>query len=141
KTSLADAFYQWRFDTSKITDLAGNTLAGTSAFSFFRLQGDATGDGVVDASTAASSDMTLVNAALGTRPGYAKWNANADLDRDLLVSTSDRLIVSNNKGHVIIRPSSLGGDVVGPSELPPAAPPDRVNAEVDGDVGNVPADA
>jgi subtilisin family serine protease len=152
-SSLSDGYYQLTINGSQVLDALGDELdgagngtpGGTYIFHFFRLLGDANGDMVVDASTASGSDMTLVNNALGTKPGYAKWNPNADLNRDGIVNTSDRLIVSNNNGHKIIPPSTTSSaPTVAPAPspvIPQPGTPGVINAEASGDVSDNPAHA
>ncbi len=114
--SLPDGLYEFVINASLVTDLAGNPFDGNGdgtagdnfVLSFHRLSGDANGDRTVDV-----GDMQLVNAALGSRPDVAAWNANADLDRDGVVTTRDRLTVFRGSGNSIVVPttgSGLAGD-------------------------------
>uniref|UniRef100_UPI0013EBD241 S8 family serine peptidase n=1 Tax=Aquisphaera insulae TaxID=2712864 RepID=UPI0013EBD241 len=146
KTSLDDGYYRFQIDAHLVLDDAGNVLdgdgngsaGGTYGLGFFRLLGDATGDGTVvkTGTDPASSDMALVNAALGTRPGYAKWNANADLDRDGYVGTLDRLIVANNGGHAIVPPATTATGTATTGGGVATAPAGRENAEAAGDLSD-----
>ena len=140
KTSLDDGFYVWRFDAAAILDDAGNALdgdgggtpGGAYVLSFHRLSGDANGDGVTvkTGTDPAGSDMALVNAALGARPGYPKWNPNADLDRDGYVGVLDRLIVANNGGRAIVPPTTSGAGLDGGGGSPADdVPSGRIDAE------------
>ena len=118
-TSLPDGDYQITIDGSKITDKSGAQLdgnrdglpGGTYTTTFARLKGDVNGDMKVDASTDAGSDLSIINKALGSHSGGTKWNANADLNRDGLVSSLDTAIVTNNNGHTIILPKTTTASV------------------------------
>ncbi len=107
--SLADGYYRFVIDASLVTDLAGNPLDGNGdgtggdhyELTFHRLAGDADGNMVVD-----SADMDVVNAALGSTPTSATWNANADLDRDGRVTVRDRTIVARADGAAIELPAA-----------------------------------
>ncbi|MBL9165598.1 MAG: Ig-like domain-containing protein [Planctomycetaceae bacterium] len=116
KSSLDDGLYELSIDASLVADAHGNPIdgngdglaGGSYLLRFHRLSGDANGDRTVN-----SADITLVNGALGSRPGVASWNANADLDRDGVVTTRDRLIVSRGTNNAIVAPAtvtSLAGD-------------------------------
>jgi autotransporter-associated beta strand protein len=108
-TSLPDGYYELTLPNGQITDQYGNPLnAGTDyAASFFVLQGDVNGDGVVD-----NNDMLAVDAVLGSRPGSSNWNPDADLNRNGTVTTSDRLMVYENMGHSITPPTGSAGQVI-----------------------------
>ena len=97
-SSLSDGYYQVTLPNALITDPYGLPLNGGTDYTadFFVLQGDVNGDGVVD-----NADMTAVDACLGSRPGSANWNPNADLTRAGTVTTIDRIIVYENMGHSI----------------------------------------
>ena len=105
--SLPDGYYQLRIPGGQIVDSYGFPLDGNGdgqpggdyVANFFVLQGDVNGDGVVD-----NNDMLAVNAVLGSRPGSSNWNPNADLNRDGMVTTSDRIIVYENMGNAITPP-------------------------------------
>jgi Dockerin type I domain len=105
--SLTDGIYELHLDRAFITDVAGTFLDGDGdglpiddfRFQFHRLQGDANGDMTVD-----DLDMDVVNAALGSQPGYSEWDTNADLDRDGRVTIRDRLLVFRADGNEIILP-------------------------------------
>jgi hypothetical protein len=115
KTSLPDGYYLLTVDGSKITDAFGTKLDGNGdgqpggmyTTHFFRLAGDVTGNMKVDASTAAGSDLSIVNKALGSMPSSRSWNANADLNRDGKVNSLDVAIVKNNNGHAIVLPKMI----------------------------------
>jgi hypothetical protein len=156
KTSLPDGDYQLTINGSKITDPLGAALDGNGdglpggnyTTKFFRLKGDVNGDMKVDASTAAGSDSSLIKSALGSKPGSAKWNANADLNRDGVVNSADSAIVTNNNGHTIVLPktttrsvsrsSVMAADiattqpafVAGPSTVHPVGPKPTVGARL-----------
>ena len=80
---------------------------GDYVASFFVLQGDANGDGVVS-----NNDMLVVDAALGSLTGTSNWDPNADLNRDGAVTTGDRIIVYNALGNSITPPAGQGSQVV-----------------------------
>ena len=109
--SLEDGLYELTLDAIFIADLASNSLDGdgdgnggdSSVLLFHRLLGDADGNAVVD-----SSDMQVVNEALGTLPTTANWNENADLDRDGRITVRDRILVARATGHTIV---SVTGDL------------------------------
>ncbi len=98
--SLPDGYYQLTLFASQIVDQYGVPLSGDYTADFFVLQGNVNGDGAVD-----NNDMAAVNAVLGSRPGSANWNPNADLNRNGTVTTSDRIIVYENMGHGITPPA------------------------------------
>ena len=74
--------------------------------SFWVLQGDINGDGVVD-----NNDMLAMDTVLGSRPGSSNWNPNADLNQNGTVTTSDRIIVYENMGHTITPPTGSAAQV------------------------------
>jgi hypothetical protein len=113
-STLPDGYYRLVIDTALVTDRAGNALNGNGdlfggdnyVITFHRLQGDVTGNGVVDA-----ADLAVVNAALGSRPTpppiNLKWNPDADLDGDGWISVRDRTIVArNNHRQIVVEPSA-----------------------------------
>ena len=107
-SSLPDGYYQLTLPNSLITDANGVPLNGGTDYTadFWVLQGDVNGDGVVN-----NNDMAAVDAVLGSRPGSANWNPNADLTRAGTVTTIDRIIVYENMGHSITPPAGSGAQV------------------------------
>ena len=102
--SLPNGYYQLRLPSGDITDSYGFPLDGDGngqpggdyIATFSVLQGDVNGDGVVN-----STDMAIVDACLGSRPGSVNWNPNADLTRSGTVTTADRIIVYDNMNQSI----------------------------------------
>jgi hypothetical protein len=82
-TAAGDGFYRISVDTNA----DGNW--NDAHFEFFRLFGDADGNGIVNA-----ADTALVTSQLGQRGS----NLNGDLDGDERVTTSDRLYAARNVG-------------------------------------------
>lgn len=82
-TTAGDGFYRISVDTN------ADGIWNDSHFEFFRLFGDADGNGVVNA-----ADTALVTSQLGQRGS----NLNGDLDGDERVTTSDRLYAARNVG-------------------------------------------
>ena len=82
-TTAGNGFYRISVDTNQ------DGVWNDAHFEFFRLFGDADGNGVVDA-----ADTALVTSQLNQRGS----NLNGDLDGDQLVSTSDRLYAARNVG-------------------------------------------
>ena len=82
-TTAGDGFYRISVDTNQ------DGVWNDAHFEFFRLFGDADGNGVVNA-----ADTALVTSQLNQRGS----NLNGDLDGDQLVSTSDRLYTARNVG-------------------------------------------
>ena len=111
KSTLADGYYRLRVHGDLIVDGRGlaadgdrdGDAGGDFVRHFHRLQGDVDGD--LDNDT---DDMNIVNAALGGRPGRANWNPDADLDRDNLVSTRDRLLVARAPNKLIVPSTDVG---------------------------------
>ena len=107
-TSLDDGYYQFVLNGELLRDAAGEPIdgnrdgsaGGDSVFAFHRLAGDVDGDLNVD-----PADMSIINSALGSRPGGDKWNPDADLDRDNWISVRDRVIAARANGNRIIPPS------------------------------------
>lgn len=107
RLSLADGAYRWRLTRAAFADAAGNPLAagvGTAAgadvaFDAHRLAGDVTGDGAVTA-----ADLAGVNAAVGARPGQSKWDESADVDRDGVITTRDRVAVAKAQNTSVAAP-------------------------------------
>ena len=106
---LADGYYELAISPAYVTDASGVALdgdangfaGGTFVFDFAVLSGDVTGDGTIDA-----NDTAVVDAALGSRPGSATWNAEADLNEDGRITTADRLIVYMAQGRQIVPPDT-----------------------------------
>ena len=97
---------RWHDDgrVRKLLDGDGNgEQGGSHVFHFHRLQGDITGDLHVD-----QADRDLVNAALGGQPGRSNWDPNADVDRDLRITTRDRMTVYRPLNTMITPPDDLG---------------------------------
>ncbi|MCO6042735.1 Ig-like domain-containing protein [Aeoliella sp. ICT_H6.2] len=115
--SLADGYYRFSLDASRITSLAGEPLDGNMdtvpgdnfILEFHRLTGDVDGNMVVD-----ELDMNLVNDALGTEVGQSDWNPNTDLDRDGRITVRDRLIVFYAQGNEIVAPTVASQEIVQP---------------------------
>ncbi len=84
--TLADGNYRLAIDTG----------GGVLNVDFFKLAGDANGDRKVNA-----TDLTIVNNAMNTSVGQAKFNANADLNVDGKVNSKDKSIVTDNQGHTL----------------------------------------
>ena len=113
-SSLADGYYELRLPSGMIVDQYGLPLDGDGdgqsggdyVFDFFVLQGDVTGDAIVN-----NADMAAVNAVLGSRPGSSNWNPNADLNRDGRVTVSDRITVYKSLGHSITPPAAPAAQV------------------------------
>ncbi len=105
KASLADGMYELRLMGDQFKDAAGNPLDGAGlglpssnyVLYFHRLEGDANGDMQV----MQNPDEEIVKAALNRRPGQPGYNPNADLDRDNVITTRDRLVVLRNTGRSI----------------------------------------
>jgi len=76
--------------------------------------GDVNRDGKVDA-----TDLVLVKAAMGTKPGDSNWDPDADLNMDGVVDASDLAIVGLNIGQQL-RP--LPSYIVQAPEFPPGTP-------------------
>jgi hypothetical protein len=120
-SSLPDGYYVLSILSGRILNGSGIELDGDNDgqpggdfhFAFHRLLGDATGDGHVD-----QSDMDLVNEALGSRPTSTKWNPNADLDRNLAITTRDRQIVFLALGWSIVPPTGPSGGMLPASVSP-----------------------
>jgi hypothetical protein len=85
--SIGDGYYELAFD------LDGNGTLETD-LNFYRLAGDANGDGAVD-----SLDLLAINAAYGT----AGSNLDADVNGDGVVNIRDRMLAYYARGR------SLGG--------------------------------
>ncbi|MEQ9410014.1 MAG: CARDB domain-containing protein [Fuerstiella sp.] len=92
KSSLATGYYELRLKGDKVAGADGVFLDGDGddqpegdyVAHWHRLGADVNGDLTVDA-----TDVSIVGAALGTIPGYSRWNPNADLDRSNLVDFND----------------------------------------------------
>lgn len=82
-TTAGDGFYRISVDTNQ------DGVWDDAHFEFFRLFGDADGNGVVNA-----ADTALVTSQLNQRGS----NLNGDLDGDERVTTSDRLYAARNVG-------------------------------------------
>lgn len=96
--SVGDGRYTLSVDGSKITSSTGGAIdaAGTGtpgsarAFNFFRLQGDADGNAVVN-----FNDFLLMQNAFNTTSGQANFNAGADCDGNGAVNFNDFLLLQN----------------------------------------------
>ncbi|MEM8946697.1 MAG: hypothetical protein AAGD11_16100, partial [Planctomycetota bacterium] len=108
-SSLEDGLYRLTIDASFVSDAAGNALDGNGngtagdnfVLEFHRLSGDTNGDTMVG-----TTDMTLVDSALGSVSTDPLWDPNVDLDRDQRVNVRDRLIVARAAGNQIIPESA-----------------------------------
>jgi hypothetical protein len=126
--ALPDGFYIVTLDSARILDRSGNSLDGNGdgvagdpgVLQFSVLTGDVTGDGSVDI-----ADQALVDSHIGQRPTDSTWDPNADVDRNSLITTTDRIKVARAVGHAIVLPSSHAPAVVTPPPLeqPPQVPP------------------
>ncbi len=63
---------------------------------FYRLKGDTNGDAKVDA-----SDLNVLENAFGAKPGDAKWNSNADFDKNSNIDFMDYLEMKADFGSYI----------------------------------------
>jgi hypothetical protein len=79
----------------------GNS-SGKFHFSFY-LPGDANGDGVVNA-----TDLRLTQQANGSRVGQARYNPNADVNRDGRIGKIDVSYVEQNRGVQILASPVVG---------------------------------
>ncbi|MEM9185305.1 MAG: CARDB domain-containing protein [Planctomycetota bacterium] len=95
QTSLANGLYTLTINGDGVNDFTGLMLDGDGdgvaggAFesTFHRLEGDVDGNRVVD-----GLDLDQINAALGSRSGQTRFDADADLDRDGRITVRDRII-------------------------------------------------
>jgi len=111
--------------------------ADASAYYFHRLEGDANGDLLVS-----DIDENIIIAALGSQPGDANWDVNADIDRDGLVGESDRGIVLDSMGDQIAPPAVPTGSSAGVQSGSLLVTGGGLHdAEADGDVGDTAAEA
>lgn len=102
--SLADGRYTLVIDGSKIIDSNGQQLdaAGTGAAgssrstSFYRLAGDADGNGTVD-----FNDFLQLQASFGTSTGNASYNSGADTDGNGTVDFNDFLTLQAQFGKTV----------------------------------------
>jgi hypothetical protein len=79
----------------------GNS-SGSFHFSFY-LPGDANGDGVVN-----QADLRITERASGSRAGQARYNANADVNRDGRIGKIDISYVEQNMGVRIVAAPQVG---------------------------------
>jgi len=109
---------------------------GPLAVHFHRLACDLDGNRVVDI-----NDRAVVDAALGSRPGWPGWNPLADLDGDGRIGGTDRLAVAKAYGHRVSPPAA--GSTPSGQQVLPAAPTsaNSLSAESGGDVSDTTAAA
>lgn len=83
--SLIDGSYQFKILAGSVTDLAGNTLVGTTTASFFRVFGDLNGNGWID-----TSDKRAFDQAYGSHRGQSKYVEALDFNHDGVIGCLDR---------------------------------------------------
>ena len=125
--NLPDGYYTARIAAAGVQDLAGNAMAADYTFTFYKLQGDTTGDGCVDA-----ADYIALKRNIG-RSGAAAWSGG-DLDGDGYVGWNDLMATMGCMGTSLGAPpqaapaggeSSLAGT---PAAQMDSAQPDAPNA-------------
>jgi hypothetical protein len=95
--SLADGRYNLIVHHDKVHDsLSGTALASDTSVNFFRLFGDATGDGIVDA-----KDLALFRSAFNTVFGQPGYLAYFDFNGDGKIDNTDLTAFQRNYGRRI----------------------------------------
>jgi PA14 domain/Dockerin type I domain len=82
--SIADGIYDLRLDSTKVHDMANQTLATDYVFAFFRLYGDFNGDGTVN-----NADSFQFSRAFNKSIGQAGYLAFFDYNGDGTINNSD----------------------------------------------------
>ena len=82
--SIADGIYDLTLDSTKVHDVANQTLATDYVFAFFRLYGDFNGDGTVN-----NADSFQFSRAFNKSIGQAGYLAFFDFNGDDTINNSD----------------------------------------------------